>query len=412
MSNSDFWNLFYKSNKLLDTNSSFSTHVYNTYIKEFNETNTFMKIGDFGCGNCRDSRFFASKGNMVYAIDKHGINNTPIPNCSLILEDVEEAIGNNKLKTLLDVVYMRWFLHALPYDKATKIFDQSIDVLKPGGLICIEVRSLDDKELIKNSKYDECDNSYVTTHKRWPYSEVMLRELAKNKNLKLLECVEDHFSLDTNAETQNPLLIRFILKKEVVPYYEKSTNYSSYKHVIPKMRNNTFSSYKDLDILNNVLEKHGIKYVAVAGTALGLNRHGGIIPWDNDIDIGFIEKDWKQLYALKHEIEETTGLIFRTKALSNHYHIGEIDCFLLVKSGDYYKGVAKTYCHVDEYDTVYKQIFGYSYVYAPWSSEKSLSLRYGKDYFTTGNVNDNFHFKDGKIKNFRLTMEDRSYQTN
>ena len=53
-----------------------------------------------------------------------------------------------------------------------------------------------------------------------------------------------------------------------------------------------------MDKLNLLLEKNKIKYVAVAGTVLGLNRHGGIIPWDNDIDIGFIEEEWDKLLSI------------------------------------------------------------------------------------------------------------------
>ena len=54
------------------------------------------------------------------------------------------------------------------------------------------------------------------------------------------------------------------------------------------------ADYAKMSILNNILEKNNIKYVAVAGTSLGLNRHVGIIPWDNDIDIGFVEEEWEK----------------------------------------------------------------------------------------------------------------------
>ena len=49
------------------------------------------------------------------------------------------------------------------------------------------------------------------------------------------------------------------------------------------MRERTFKSYKHMKIFNEIIEKHNISYVGLAGTALGINRHGGIIPWDNDI---------------------------------------------------------------------------------------------------------------------------------
>ena len=59
-----------------------------------------------------------------------------------------------------------------------------------------------------------------------------------------------------------------------------------------------------MSVFNKILENNNIKYVAVAGTSLGLSRHGGIIPWDNDIDIGFVEKEWEYLFKIKDELEK------------------------------------------------------------------------------------------------------------
>ena len=107
---------------------------------------------------------------------------------------------------------MRWFLHALPYDISNNIFINSIHNLKPGGLICIEVRSINDLDLKKNSIYDDNDKSYTTTHKRWLYSIEMCRKLALDNDCDILYCKEGYFSPNTNTETSNPLLIRFICR--------------------------------------------------------------------------------------------------------------------------------------------------------------------------------------------------------
>lgn len=404
----DFWSDFYAENKGIDLPTSFSKHVYDTCLKKYNDDSILLKIGDLGSGNCADSRYLSEKGNAVYAIDKYGVNNTETANCTLIKEDAEDFLKLSPLRTLLDVVYMRWFLHAIPYDKAERVFSYSINNLKAGGLICIEVRSLDDTNLLDASTYDEADKSYTTSHKRWPYNKEMLERLVEGKDLEVIEYSEGYFSPVTGTETENPLLIRYILKKKVLQYYERSENYIIYSRIPSGMRIPTFSSYNTMNILNPILEKHKIKYVAIAGTALGLNRHGGIIPWDNDIDIGFIQEEWNKLYEIKGEIQ-ATGLIIREQ--KDIWLVGNrVDLFLLTKEGEYYCGRAKTYCHIEEYERVYKQNFAYTYIYAPISCVKSLTHRYGDKYFTEGDVNAGCHYKNTGIGMYTLVPYDLSYQ--
>lgn len=59
------------------------------------------------------------------------------------------------------------------------------------------------------------------------------------------------------------------------------------------------------DILRMILrdfdamcKKHGLRYFAGGGTAIGALRHGGMIPWDDDIDVYLLRGDFEKFRAL------------------------------------------------------------------------------------------------------------------
>lgn len=56
-----------------------------------------------------------------------------------------------------------------------------------------------------------------------------------------------------------------------------------------------------LDILkefSSFCDKHGLKYYLDAGTLLGAVRHHGFIPWDNDLDLCLMRKDYNKLLQI------------------------------------------------------------------------------------------------------------------
>ncbi len=56
--------------------------------------------------------------------------------------------------------------------------------------------------------------------------------------------------------------------------------------------------------VHQILVNNGIKYWIEAGTLLGAVRNTGIIPWDDDLDIGIMQKDVRKLKALEKHLKK------------------------------------------------------------------------------------------------------------
>lgn len=64
-----------------------------------------------------------------------------------------------------------------------------------------------------------------------------------------------------------------------------------------------------LHVLDAICKKHGIPYVLGYGTLIGAMRHDGFIPWDDDLDVCMMRKDYDRFLSIaKRELPDDVGL--------------------------------------------------------------------------------------------------------
>lgn len=65
-------------------------------------------------------------------------------------------------------------------------------------------------------------------------------------------------------------------------------------YIEPMMKCAWAAQLEVLEVIREVCEKHNIPYFAAYGTLLGAVRHKGFIPWDDDVDIMMLRKDYER----------------------------------------------------------------------------------------------------------------------
>jgi lipopolysaccharide cholinephosphotransferase len=83
------------------------------------------------------------------------------------------------------------------------------------------------------------------------------------------------------------------MQEDLSKYNEEGTTLRKVQHKMVEI----------LDVVDGICKKHHLQYWLCSGSLLGAVRHGGFIPWDDDLDITMIRSDYKKLLKiLKKEL--------------------------------------------------------------------------------------------------------------
>lgn len=128
-----------------------------------------------------------------------------------------------------------------------------------------------------------------------------------------------------------------------------------------------------LDILiaiDVICRRHNISYWIEGGTLLGAVRHGGFIPWDDDLDIALMRRDYIMLLKyLKEELPAPYKL--QTHETDKNYYLG----FAKVRDTNSEIKEISEYDEAYAYKGIYIDIFSVEPVY-PFFSKISSYLTY------------------------------------
>jgi phosphorylcholine metabolism protein LicD len=189
-------------------------------------------------------------------------------------------------------------------------------------------------------------------------------------------------------------IISLIWLKKYLTYYEEEKCLSI---EFWKNKNNKIHSklLEMLILIKPILDKCNIIYWAHAGTLLGLVRHTGFIPWDDDIDIAILYEEDK----INNLIKELENNEFNLLKLPGSLQIRKdkwtfIDLFYLYKEDNklnysltYQYLWPNEYYYVDEVFDLESGIFENILLPIPKNSDNFLKRAYGNDYLNNFYIN-------------------------
>lgn len=80
-----------------------------------------------------------------------------------------------------------------------------------------------------------------------------------------------------------------------------------------------------IDDLDRVCREHGLQYFLIGGSMLGAVRHKGMIPWDDDIDVGMPREDYERFKTIAPDsLKDKFRFVYNQIDKEYHYFFGKV----------------------------------------------------------------------------------------
>ena len=194
-----YWEAYYAQASFKSTPSPFAKFLHDEYSLE-------GSIIDLGCGNGRDSVFFASKGLDVTGVDQcthsiHRLHELHNSNIKFVIDNFTRLPENSKYNN----IYSRFTFHSINEESAQRTIQWAAKNIQD-GYFAIEVRSIKDdlcgvgKEIGKDIWFTDHSRRFVRLNE--------ITDDLTNAGFKIL------FSRESNGlaiyKDENPVIIRII----------------------------------------------------------------------------------------------------------------------------------------------------------------------------------------------------------
>ena len=203
-----YWNEFYEHNPVTEEPSTFAKFS----LPYINTINTLIELG---CGNGRDSVYFARNGINVVALDLSvkaiEINlKRKMVNIEFLNWDFTNSPSQIVKSRAIGSIYSRFTMHSIDKFSFEKTISWVANSLPVGSKFFIEARTINDALYGVGTPLN--DNAFETSHYRRFLDIKDVKSRLEKLHFKFLYCVEDYVSAE--YKNDGAVVLRMICEKE------------------------------------------------------------------------------------------------------------------------------------------------------------------------------------------------------